>query len=70
MSLSTDSFEERVNTVGFPMDHVEVRVVDPATGDTLSVGTPGEVWVRGYGTMLYYWGEPECALLSALIRNI
>lgn len=61
MSLESDSFDERVNTVGYPMDHVEVRVVDPESGDTLPVGEPGEVWVRGYVTMLGYWDEPECA---------
>lgn len=59
MSLSSDTFDERVSTVGFPMDHVEVRVVDPATGETLPVGEAGEVWARGYGKMLYYWDEPE-----------
>ena len=63
MSLPNDSFEERVNTVGYPMDHVELRVVDPATGEILPIGESGEVWARGYGTMLYYWNEPECAPL-------
>lgn len=58
MSLPSDTFDERVNTVGFLMDHVEVRVVDPATGDTLPIGEAGEVLARGYGTLLYYWDEP------------
>ncbi|MFF2403919.1 AMP-binding protein [Streptomyces goshikiensis] len=54
-----DSVERRVSTVGRVGPHLEVKVVDPATGRTVPRGEPGELCTRGYSVMLGYWGEPE-----------
>jgi fatty-acyl-CoA synthase len=54
-----DDLERRVSTVGTVHPHVEVKVVDPATGLTVPRGTPGELCTRGYSVMLGYWGEPD-----------
>ncbi|WP_369184573.1 AMP-binding protein [Streptomyces sp. Y1] len=54
-----DPVERRVATVGRVGPHLEVKVVDPATGRTLPRGEPGELCTRGYSVMLGYWGEPE-----------
>jgi fatty-acyl-CoA synthase len=54
-----DTLERRVSTVGRVHPHVEVKVVDPATGLTVPTGTPGELCTRGYSVMLGYWDEPE-----------
>jgi fatty-acyl-CoA synthase len=54
-----DDLERRTATVGRPMPHVEVKIVDPETGLTVPVGTPGEFCTRGYSVMLGYWKEPE-----------
>ncbi|MFJ8650279.1 AMP-binding protein [Streptomyces sp. NPDC093546] len=54
-----DDLERRTGTVGRVMPHVEVKVVDPATGVTVERGEPGELCTRGYGVMLGYWDEPE-----------
>ena len=54
-----DSLDRRVSTVGRVHPHVEVKVVDPATGRTLPRGEPGELCTRGYSVMLGYWDEPE-----------
>ena len=56
---TTDSLEHRVSTVGQVGPHLEVKVVDPATGDTLPRGTDGELCTRGYSVMLGYWEQPE-----------
>jgi fatty-acyl-CoA synthase len=53
-----DSVERRVATVGRAGPHLEVKVVDPATGRTLPRGEPGELCTRGYSVMLGYWNEP------------
>ncbi|MEV8528978.1 AMP-binding protein [Streptomyces sp. NPDC052000] len=54
-----DDLERRTGTVGRVMPHVEVKVVDPATGVTVPRGEPGELCTRGYSVMLGYWDEPE-----------
>lgn len=43
VTLPTDSFEVRCSTVGYPCEHVEVKVVDPATNEILPINTPGEI---------------------------
>jgi fatty-acyl-CoA synthase len=53
-----DSIDKRVTTVGRVHPHVEVKIVDPATGVTVPRGTPGEQCTRGYGVMLGYWDDP------------
>jgi fatty-acyl-CoA synthase len=54
-----DDLERRVATVGRVHPHVEVKIVDPATGACVARGEPGELCTRGYGVMLGYWEEPE-----------
>ncbi|MFI1167725.1 AMP-binding protein [Streptomyces sp. NPDC020801] len=62
VSLQTrmdDDLEHRTGTVGRVLPHIEVKVVDPATGVTRPRGTAGELCTRGYSVMLGYWNEPE-----------
>jgi fatty-acyl-CoA synthase len=59
MTRATDDLEHRTATVGCVMPHVEVKVVDPATGLETPRGEPGELCTRGYSVMLGYWNEPE-----------
>jgi fatty-acyl-CoA synthase len=54
-----DDLDRRVSTVGQVHPHVEVKVVDPATGLVAPRGTPGELCTRGYSVMLGYWDDPE-----------
>ena len=54
-----DSIERRVATVGRVGPHIEVKVIDPATGLTVPRGTPGELCTRGYSVMLGYWRQPD-----------
>jgi fatty-acyl-CoA synthase len=58
-SRREDDIERRVSTVGTPLPHVEVKIVDPATGLTVPRGVPGEFCIRGYSVMLGYWQMPE-----------
>ena len=39
--------------------HVEIKIVDPATGETVERGEPGEFCTRGYSVMLGYWDDAE-----------
>ncbi|MEU6577243.1 AMP-binding protein [Streptomyces sp. NPDC046805] len=54
-----DLFEDKANTTGRPLPGAEVKIADPAGGDVLPVGEPGEVCVRGYQLMLEYYDLPE-----------
>ncbi len=54
-----DDLERRTATIGRVHPHVEVKVVDPASGGTAPRGETGELCTRGYSVMLGYWQEPE-----------
>ena len=54
-----DPFERRVSTVGRVHPHVEIKIVDPATGEVVPRGTAGELCSRGYMVMLGYWNNEE-----------
>ncbi|GAF50929.1 fatty-acyl-CoA synthase [Rhodococcus wratislaviensis] len=56
---SDDTIDQRVSTVGRVGPHLEIKIVDPATGLTVPRGTPGELCTRGYSVMLGYWNNPE-----------
>ncbi|MEO7423237.1 MAG: AMP-binding protein [Ornithinibacter sp.] len=53
-----DSFERKVGTVGSVHPHLEIKVVDPFTRETLPRGEAGEFCTKGYSVMLGYWEEP------------
>jgi fatty-acyl-CoA synthase len=54
-----DSMKLRVSTVGRAHPHVEAKVIDPITHETLPEGVAGELCVRGYLVMLKYWNNRE-----------
>ena len=54
-----DPLEKRVTTVGRVHPHVEIRIVNPVTGETVPRGTSGEFLTRGYSVMLGYWNDPQ-----------
>jgi fatty-acyl-CoA synthase len=57
---TTDApFAKRVETVGRAAPHVEIKIIDPATGRVVPRGTPGEQCTRGYNVMRGYWNDAE-----------
>jgi fatty-acyl-CoA synthase len=54
-----DSVSRRVSTVGRVGPHLEVKVIDPASGCTVPRNETGELCTRGYSVMLGYWGLPS-----------
>ncbi|XP_069678172.1 medium-chain acyl-CoA ligase ACSF2, mitochondrial-like [Periplaneta americana] len=60
-TLSTDSLEKISSTTGCVLEHVEAKVVD-SEGRMVPMGTPGEIWIRGCGNMMCYWGEEDKTL--------
>jgi fatty-acyl-CoA synthase len=58
-SSTDDPLDKRVSTVGRIHPHVEIKVVDPATGQIVPRGQAGELCTRGYSVMLGYWNNAE-----------
>lgn len=58
-TLPGDTIEHRTESVGVVHPHVEIRVCDPATGETIPRGETGEFCTRGYSVMQGYWNDPD-----------
>jgi fatty-acyl-CoA synthase len=58
-SSTDDPLDKRVATVGRVHPHVEIKIVDAATGEVVPRGQPGELCTRGYSVMLGYWNNSE-----------
>jgi fatty-acyl-CoA synthase len=54
-----DPIERRVSTVGRALPDVEVKIVDPDTGEEVGPGEQGELCTRGYHVMKGYYKMPE-----------
>jgi fatty-acyl-CoA synthase len=54
-----DTLEKRVATVGRVHPHVEVKIVDPDSGEIVDRDVSGELCTRGYSVMLGYWEDAE-----------
>jgi len=54
-----DPIEVRVSTVGKPLPGVEVKIIDPDTGEEVEPGEQGELITRGYGVMKGYYKMEE-----------
>ena len=58
-TLIDDDLERRTASIGRAHPHVEIKIVDPDTGETVDRGEPGEFCTRGYSVMLGYWREDD-----------
>ncbi|TSD65603.1 AMP-binding protein [Aeromicrobium piscarium] len=60
-----DDLERRTATIGRVGPHLEIKIVDPLTDETLPRGETGEFCTRGYSVMLGYW-EDEAKTAEAI----
>ena len=56
---AADSCEKKINTVGRKFPNIEVKIVDPETGEEVGVGETGEIMCRGFNVMKGYYNMPE-----------
>jgi len=54
-----NSAEVRSSTVGFELPNVEVKIINPKTGEICKVGEQGEICCRGYNVMKGYYKNPD-----------
>ena len=65
MTWATDTIADKAGTIGTPMPNVEVKIVNPDTGQTVPIGEIGEICTRGYHIMHGYF-ENEAATKAAI----
>lgn len=58
MSMTNEESTRYAGSVGKPIFHSEVRLLDPE-GREVGVGEPGELCIKGPTTCLGYWNNPE-----------
>lgn len=59
MTRTNDPIELRVSSVGRALPNVEVKIVNPGTGEEVPFGSQGELCTRGYHVMKGYYKNPE-----------
>jgi fatty-acyl-CoA synthase len=59
MTHTDDNVEDKANTLGTPMPHTEVKIIDVETGETVPCGVKGEYCTRGYHVMHEYFENSE-----------
>ena len=65
LTRTEDTLERRVSTVGTALPNVEIKLVDPETGEDKPVGEQGELLTRSFMVMKGYYNLPE-ATASAI----
>lgn len=51
--------ERKPGSIGYPLPDLEVRIVDPKTGEDVAPGQTGEIWLKGPAVTPGYWRQPE-----------
>jgi len=63
-----DPFAKRVSTVGRTIGHIETKIVNVVSGETVARNETGELCTRGYSVMLGYW-QNEAASKEIIERS-
>jgi fatty-acyl-CoA synthase len=58
-SMTDEESVRKIGAVGKPIFHSQMRLVDPATGQDVGVGQPGELWIKGPHVCRGYWRNPK-----------
>jgi fatty-acyl-CoA synthase len=58
-SRLNDSRDQRFKRLGTPLPGIEVRIMNPETGEQSAVDEQGECWIRGNGIFTEYYKSPE-----------
>ena len=56
---TADTTVYKKGTIGVPLVHTNIKIVDPDTGETLRYGQNGEICIHSPCTMMEYFNQPE-----------
>jgi fatty-acyl-CoA synthase len=59
-----DPYDARMNTLGRPLEGMQVKIADVATGERVTAGTVGELCFKGYALFEGYYKDPELTAAS------
>ncbi|MDN5915037.1 MAG: fatty acid--CoA ligase family protein [Pseudonocardia sp.] len=68
LPLPDDPYDIRMKTLGRPVDGMEIRIVDPESGEELADFSMGELCFRGYSMLDGYYRFPSRRPTSAIWR--
>jgi acyl-CoA synthetase (AMP-forming)/AMP-acid ligase II len=54
-----DAEDRRFTRLGVPLSGLEVKAMNPETGEQCATGEKGEAWIRGYSTFTEYYKSPN-----------
>ena len=63
---------KKPGSIGIPLPHVEVRIVNPETYQDVEMGQVGEIWLKGPNVTPGYWRKPretEAAFIDGWFRT-
>ncbi|MBI4787343.1 MAG: long-chain fatty acid--CoA ligase [Chloroflexi bacterium] len=58
-SMTDEESARKRGSLGKPIFHSQMRLVNPATGEDVPVGQPGELLIRGPHVCAGYWRNPQ-----------
>ncbi|RWS21878.1 acyl-CoA synthetase family member 2-like protein, partial [Leptotrombidium deliense] len=59
MPIPGETSDHTIRNVGKPLDHTEIKIVNPKSHSTTKLNEEGELWARGRNVMLGYWNDEE-----------
>jgi fatty-acyl-CoA synthase len=59
LPVPDDDYDVRINTLGTPVEGMQLKIVDPETGAERPTGEIGELCFRGYSMFDGYYKDPE-----------
>ncbi|CAG2102123.1 unnamed protein product [Medioppia subpectinata] len=65
-----DSPERRLKSVGRPIEHVEIKIVEPITGAIQPIGVSGEVCARGHCTDMGFMDDCGYLYINGRINDM